>query len=282
MIKFVSFLFFLIPYPVLYLLSDTLSLLFNYIVQYRKSVIKHNLKKVFPDLSKSEMQKIIRDFYRNLTDILLESIKANTISEKTIRKRYKFRNIDLLDASFASGKSVIASAAHLANWEWGALSFGMHTKHTAVGFYKPLSNTFVDNYIHRVRSKFGTVLASIYETRQWFEKDFGQPACYIMVSDQNPGNRHKAHWVDFLGQDTACLHGLDNYARSMDLPVYFCDIRRIRRGHYEVVMELIEQEPSAFTEGAITKKYMKHLEQKILANPSSWLWSHKRWKHKRE
>ncbi len=124
-------------------------------------------------------------------------------------------------------------------------------------------------------------LVPITDTRAYFEKEKEKPVMYIMAADQNPGDVKKAHWVDFLGRDTACLHGPENYAKFNNLPVVFFDLTRIKRGYYKMEIKKLVDKPLETEPGEITQKYMSALAKAIYKAPENWLWSHKRWKHKR-
>ncbi len=280
--RFLVFLFSLIPFWVLYIYSDILFFFFFHVFGYRKKVVYANLKNSFPEKSKEEIHRIAKAFYTNLCDITFESIKGLSMSKKALLKRYKVLNADLLDPFFYQGQSLIALAGHYTNWEWGVLSFGFQFTHKSVGLYKPMSNTYIDNYAKKSRAAWGMHLVSIKETRQTFDEQHEKPALIFMVSDQSPSNLKKALWLKFLNQDTACLHGAEFYAKKYNFPLVFGDMQRIKRGYYTVEMTIIEENPSQTPEGEITKAYMNKLEEIIRAKPENWLWSHKRWKHKRK
>jgi len=101
------------------------------------------------------------------------------------------------------------------------------------------------------------------------------------LADQAPRDRKTARWVEFLGQDTASVPGLDVLARKFDFPVLYFHVRRSKRGFYEVVFSEIWKNPSEAAEMDITRAYARFLEEKIREQPENWLWSHKRWKIKR-
>jgi Kdo2-lipid IVA lauroyltransferase/acyltransferase len=149
-------------------------------------------------------------------------------------------------------------------------------------FYKPLSNTYVDRYIRNTRSKSGSKLVSIYKTAKIFENNIGKVIGYVMAADQSPSNPKRAYWINFLGRETAFLHGPEYYAIKYNIPILFIDIQRVKRGYYELTSVLISDDPTNTKEGEITKKYAKMLEKAILNKPENWLWSHRRWKLKRD
>ncbi|MFP4025282.1 MAG: lysophospholipid acyltransferase family protein [Thiohalospira sp.] len=272
----------IIPFWFLYQFSNLLAFLFYYLFQYRKKVILTNLRNSFPEKSEKEIKKIARKTYRNLTDIIIESIKGFTISEKQIKKRFKIVNPEILNEYFYNGQSVIGVTGHYGNWEWGAIAGSLQIKHKAIAIYKPLTNKYIDRFLKRIRAENGTLLKSIYKTSETFKKYKNQVCIFILVADQSPSTIKKAYWVDFLNQDTACLHGPEKHARNNNYPLIFLKIQRIKRGYYELTAEKLIEKPDDTNEGEITQTYMHKLEEIIKEKPENWLWSHKRWKRKRK
>jgi KDO2-lipid IV(A) lauroyltransferase len=248
---------------------------------YRKKVVYQNLKNSFPEKSDREIDQIAKKFYVNLCDVTIESVISGHIRKKTYLKRYPVVNPELLNSLYEQGRSVIGLAAHYTNWEWGVVSFGFQFKHKSIGLYKPVKNKYIDRFMKEQRSVWGLELVPIQDTYKSFSKTHEIPAIYFLVSDQSPSNLKKAIWVDFLNQDTACLHGAETYAKMFDMPLIYIDLQRIKRGYYCTRISLLEEHPKETSPGEITAKYMKKLEEIIREKPEDWLWSHKRWKHKR-
>jgi KDO2-lipid IV(A) lauroyltransferase len=274
-------LFKLIPFRIIYLLSDFLYILIYHIAKYRKKTVISNLRRSFPFKTDKEITSVTRSFYHFLSDITFESIKGFSMTPKQIKERHKVLNPEILNNLFANKQSVIMVSGHYGNWEWGALSGGLQLKHHPIVFYKPVKNKYIDTYIREKRATFNSELVPIIKTYSAFEKHNERPNVYVMVADQSPSKLKKSYWVDFLNQDTACIHGPELYARKFGIPVYYFDIQPVKRGFYEVTFIEIATDTQSLHEGEITKRYMKTLEQKIIANPPYWLWSHKRWKRTR-
>jgi len=278
--RFFVIIFTITPFPVIYCISSILAFIIGRIFKYRHSVIYNNLTNSFPDLNDKEKKKIIKGIYLNISDLVVESIKSFTITRQQICKRQVVLNPDFLDNLYKKNRSVIGITGHYANWEWAALTSGFYLKHSPVGFYKPLANKYIDQYLKKNRSRFGMHLCSIYVTAISFENYKNKTAFFAMVGDQSPSNVSKAYWFNFLNQNTACLHGPEKYARLYNLPIVFIDIQRIKRGYYTVEISKLTDEPLEVPEGEITRLYMQKLEAIIRKKPENWLWSHKRWKIK--
>jgi KDO2-lipid IV(A) lauroyltransferase len=250
------------------------------LIGYRKKVVFTNLKNSFPNKSNQELKAIMADFYRHLCDIIMESMKGFTISEKQLRNRLVIKNPEFSNYFADKGQSIIFVGGHYNNWEICAQAFAMYSNHECIGIYKPLSNQFINDKIYTSRSKYGMNLVSMKQTKKSFEAD-GKAKAIVFGSDQNPANPKRAHWVQFLNQDTGVLFGVERYAKEYNWPVVFVSISKAKRGHYEVEYSLVTDKPNEQPHGKITEDFTKRLEQDIINQPQYWLWSHKRWKHKK-
>ena len=270
----------LLPHSFLYIISDVLYLLIFRILSYRKMIVFENLKNSFPKRSKDDLKNIMSKFYHHLCDLIVESLKGFTISENELKKRLIVRNPELVNTYAENGQSIILVGAHYNNWEIVAQTLGIYSKHKCIGIYKPLSNKFLNKKIYESRSKFGMGLVSMKESKSSFIDD-GIPKAVIFGSDQNPSNPRKAYWLKFLNQDTGVLFGAEKYSKDNNWPVIYATINKIKRGFYEVVYSLVTNNPKDEPYGKITEDFTKLIENDIVNNPQYWLWSHKRWKHKR-
>ncbi len=270
----------LLPYPILYLISDLIYILIYKIIGYRKNVVLTNLNNSFPKKNKQELEIIMSDFYRHLCDIIMESLKGFTISEKQLRRRLVIKNPEFSNSFADKGQSIIFVGGHYNNWEICAQAFSMYSNHNCIGIYKPLSNNFLNKKIYSSRTRYGTNLVSMKQAKKSFTEN-DKVKAIVFGSDQNPSNPSRAYWLRFLNQDTAVLFGAEKYAKEYNFPVIYVSISKVKRGYYEVEYSLITDSPTKEKHGKITEDFTRKLEQDIIKNPQYWLWSHKRWKHKK-
>lgn len=270
-----------LPYPVLYFLSDVLFVVFYYVLGYRMKVIAGNIDRSFPDLSRPEKKAIVRNFYRHFCDLIVESLKVFSITEQQVKQRFVVRNPELLNNYFDQGRSVILAGGHFNNWELFAVAIDQPLKHQAVAVYKPLTNAYFDQLMRVSRGKYGLKMIPISIVKKEFEKSREELAVFILATDQSPGKKTKAYWMNFLNQETAVLFGTEKYATEYNYPVVYGCINKLKRGHYEVVFELVHDQPADTPYGFITEAHTRLLERDILRKPEFWLWSHRRWKHKK-
>ncbi|NVK63741.1 MAG: lysophospholipid acyltransferase family protein [Flavobacteriales bacterium] len=268
----------LLPLPILYLFTDFFYLLIITIVPYRSKVIDGNLERSFPNLSKKERDKIKRKYYRHFTNLLAEGIKNLTISKASLQRRFKVRNPEIMEELAKKNRNVLLVSGHYNNWEWLITSQAFLFPFEAYGIGMPLSSKFWDKKVNERRSRFGMNVIHAGNYREALAQPTDLPKSVLVLSDQSPGDARKSYWTDFLNQQTAVLFGAEMMANELDYAVVFFTTHRIKRGYYEMELEIITEDAKSLSWGEITEKHVHLLEKQILDKPQFWLWSHKRWK----
>jgi len=240
-----------------------------------------NIRNSFPEKSHAEHVEITKKFYRHFCDLTLESLKIFTISEKEVNERMILKNPEVADKYFDQGKSVIIAGGHYNNWELFAVAIDAPIKHKTIAIYKPLSSKYFDEKMRQTRSKYGLEMISTKVVKEVFESEKSNLTATIFGVDQSPAYGAKAHWMTFLNQETRVLFGAEKYAKEYDYPVIFGRINKEKRGYYSIEFEDITAHPTQADQGEIIEKITRMLEEDIIKKPEFWLWSHKRWKHKR-
>ncbi len=271
----------LLPFPVLYGFSDFLYLILYYLIGYRKKVVIHNIRNSFPEKTPKEHNEIAKKFYHHLCDLIVESLKIFTISQKQVDKRMICKNPEIVNNFFEKNKSVILAGGHFNNWELFAVAIDKSIKHHSVGIYLPLKNKFFDEKMRNTRSKYGLRMIPTKIVKQFFAEEKNNLTATIFAIDQSPSKPDNCYWTKFLNQDTAVSFGTEKYAREYDYPVIFGRISKLKRGYYIFEFEIACEHPGQTANGEITHKVTQMLEKDIVQQPEFWLWSHKRWKHKK-
>lgn len=272
----------LLPFRVLYLFSDFIYLVLYRLAGYRTAVVRQNLEHSFPEKTAADIKVIEKAYYHHLCDVVVETFKSFSIGEKEILKRMVVENPELPDHYFNEGRSVLLAGGHYNNWEWIATSLDQQIRHKTFALYTPLSNKFFEKKMQQTRGKFGLTMVSIKNTAAFFEAHKGEPTATIFGIDQSPRNPDRCHWMHFLNQETGVLFGLEKYAKEFNYPVLFSAITKVKRGYYTVRFSLVTDQPQETPHGWIIEETTKRLEEQIISLPQFWLWSHKRWKHKRK
>jgi KDO2-lipid IV(A) lauroyltransferase len=269
----------LTPFRILYLFSD---LLFHILQMtgYRREVVLKNLKNSFPEKSDMALEVLCDNYYRYLCDLTLETLKTLRMSEKETRKRCLFHRAAWLDKLYEEKKSIMIVMGHYGNWEWAGPIFTLSTNYQLVVIYRPLSNKYFEKMMTRMRTRFGTQITPVDKTLRDIIANKDRITATAFIADQTATSRG-GHWTTFLHQDTLVFTGPDKLARKFNYPVVYMKVARVKRGFYEVTPELLFEAPQDTSENEISEVFTKRLEQDIILNPVTWLWSHKRWKHKK-
>ncbi|MEZ4999478.1 MAG: lysophospholipid acyltransferase family protein [Bacteroidales bacterium] len=272
----------LLPLRVLYLFSYPFYVILAWLPGYRKDVIMKNLARSFPGKSEKELKKIRSKFYLHFADLVIESLKLQHMSASELKKRYRINNPELLDRLNSEGRSAIAVFGHYGNWEWIIVAREF-TSYKFLTVYKPLGNKYFDNYLLKLRSKYGMKLVPMANTLREIvnHQKEGIPTITALVSDQTPPKREIQYWTRFLNQDTPVYLGIEKLSTRFNLAVLFFRVRMKRRGYYTIDIETISEDPASLREHEITELHVKKLEEQIIEQPEIWLWSHRRWKHKK-
>jgi len=264
------------------LLSDILYVIVYYLVGYRRRVTRENLAHAYPEKSDRERRRIERAYYRHISDLLVEAVHNLYASPKAILRRYRFVNRELVNKYYEQGRSVVLLSSHYNNWEYMITSLNFQILHHAVGVGKPLQDRGA-RYITRRRGRYGTEIVDQTDVRQTMEfyHRHQVPVAYMMLADQSPSDVHKSFWTTFMHQETPFIYGPEYFARKYDMPVIYYDVRKVRRGHYEVQFSLLCENPTEVPQYTIVSRYIDSLGRTIAAKPEYWLWSHRRWKRHR-
>jgi len=276
-IRCLIFLLSLIPFRLLYLISDCCSFAMQYGLRYRSVTVLNNIINAFPEKSIEEIKIITRKFYKYLCDTILESLKGYSLGGKQLLKRYQFLNPDGANKYYEEGQDIIIALSHYCNWEWGTQIAESVYKHKLIFFYKPISNKYFERYILKLRTKRNTVLLSIHDPEYILCPEENKPKAYFIINDQGPKSTKKAIWITSLNQNMDCIRDIEEYAKIFNLPVIYPEVQRVKRGYYTVEMHEICSNPSDTLSGEITERYMRKLETIIVKKPEDWLWSHQRW-----
>lgn len=272
-----------LPLRVLYIFSYPLFFLLYRFPGYRRKVVRENLTNSFPDRDIKWIKGVEKRFYRHLADLFVESIKSFNISPEEIKERYRVVNPELPDRLFAEGRDIIAVAGHYNNWEWYS-SIALQIKHLPVAIYKPLSNKRFDTLLLKMRSRYGALLTpmSMVFRELLTMRRKGIRSLTLFVADQTPPKADIRYRTNFLNQDTPVFLGVEKTAVKLDMVVLFMHVRKVKRGYYEVEFRELITNPSQTKEHEITEAHVRCLESIIEETPEFWIWSHRRWKYKRE
>ncbi len=265
----------------IYRFSAVLNFFLSRVFGYRKKVILQNLRLSFPEKSEAEVRAIARRFYRHLSDLVFETVKYHTCTPEEILERIE-GDISLVDRLYGEGKNILFLMGHRGNWELANLFSSLRFSHKCLVVYRPLANRAFDQWYLDLRTRFGAKLVPMDEIAAELRKPHDKPYVVVLANDQSPPPE-SAYWTTFLHQDTGFFRGAEILARRNDLTVLYADFSRIegRRGYFHVEISLICEHCRDVPKNGILGRQIRLLERDIREQPYNWLWSHRRWKHRR-
>lgn len=278
-LRFVLGLIARLPWWALYVLSDLLFFFIYHVVWYRRQLVWRNISTAFPEKSAEEVNDISIAFYKNLCDQIVETIKLLHATPEEISARFG-ADTAVYDRLHAEGRHVLQATAHQFNWEWGNWILNRHTRFTVRIIYMMVGSRTMARIISELRLKHGSVLIPANDLNALLQTS-ENPSISVFLADQNPSDRRRAQWETFLGREAPFHRGLEILARRKGHAVIFDEMVKVRRGHYRSISHLAFEDGSTTAEGEITSAYVRFLEASIRRQPENWLWTHNRWKHKR-
>jgi KDO2-lipid IV(A) lauroyltransferase len=279
-----------LPLAVLYGVAEGIYLLLAYVVRYRWRVVLGNLRLSFPEKSEVEIRQIGRNFYRHFAQVVVEILKLAAISPTELQRRVHFTNPELMTAHFAENRFVLSLGSHRGNWEWILSGAALEFPGRAAGVYKPLNNKFFEHFMWRLRTRLGADAVPMLSTLRYLVQHRGQGRTMSLLTDQAAGPEDRPYWTNFMHQDAGFYTSAERLAQQFSCGVLYVGIRRARRGYYEITFtELPNGQAAAAAANApteaerypITEAFVRCLEADIRATPEQYLWTHRRWKHKR-
>jgi KDO2-lipid IV(A) lauroyltransferase len=261
----------------MYLIADGFYGLVYYGFGYRKAIVMKNLLIAFPEKTEAERIRIAKDFYHNFIDMIFETIKMFSISNKELKKRFSAEPAILNDL-YDSGQNVQLECGHFFNWEIINLNIGLVSRYPFIGVYQPLSNKVMDRIMLKMRQRNGTILIPASDFKNNFHDYVEDRYAMGLAADQNPPSEFKAHWVNFFGRLTPFVVGPEKGAKEKNTAVLFGHFYKVKRGHYRVDLDVITTTPNDYEPGRLTQIFAEHVERAVRKKPANYLWSHRRWK----
>jgi len=273
----------ILPFRILYVFSDMVYVLVYHVIGYRKKVVRKNIAMTLPHLSEKERLNIEKKSYHHLCDMFLEMMKTMTISEKEMNKRFVFTNLELYTALEKKQKSIAVMIAHYATYEW-VISMNRKIEFEGFAIYKKVNNKYFDKLVRNIRSKFKATLITTSQTIPVIKENesLGHRGVYGFASDQSPQESKAFHWQKFMGIETPVYTGAEMLVKRFDMNVIFLRVKKVKRGYYEATFELMFDNPKEVPDYQISDEFLRRVEKQIYEAPEYYLWTHKRWKHRKK
>lgn len=278
--------FSLLPLKVHYALAGAIAFILDKVLHYRRSVIVSNISRSFPELTYWEINKLTKEFYKHLADVVVESVWCYSASTEEIGKQVKITGQEDLEKALSHNKNAIIMLGHLGNWE---IFTGLPDLRTHYGLnldnkdfvyaFKRQQSKIAELLIENIRNRHKA--CSTIEIRnivRYIATHREGRKVFFLICDQNPPGCQSRFVAEFLHQKTYMIDGPELIASKLGMPVLYCGLVRNGRGNNSANFKLITEDASKCTSGEVTAKFAEMLEKDIDAHRATWLWSHKKWK----
>ena len=272
----------LLPFRLLYLLSDAIFAPLYHVLRYRRKTVRRNLIESFPEKNLDEIVEIEKNFYHFFIDMMLESCKLMTISPEEIGKRMKFVNINVANTLLKQGCSVSLYLGHYCNWEWmSSMALWLDKDAVAAQIYHKLSNRTMDKVMKKMRGRLGATSVEMRQTIRFMtgsarEK---QPCIIGFIADQSPKRREAKYFVNFLNHTVPVLTGSEKATKHFGYKALYANLTRVKRGYYECELTPLSDDSQLLPDFELTNRYFSRLESAITQHPELYLWTHNRFKY---
>lgn len=271
-----------LPLRVLYGFSPVIYFVIYHFPSYRRKIVRANLINSFPEKTEAEIIRIEKRFYSHLSDLFIEVLKLVHMPERELRKRFKIKNVEVLEKLYSDKRSIIAVMGHYNNWEWLTILSAL-TRYKTISIYKPLHNKHFEDLINKFRTRYGMVLTPMSAILRELIDDQRKnvPTLSAFIADQSPAKNEIRHWCNFLNQETPVYLGAEKIASRYDMALVYFHIVKVKRGYYELEIDTLFEHTAGLPDNVLTEAHVRKLERIIREKPEFWIWSHRRWKHKK-
>ena len=267
----------LLPFFILYGISDFFAFLLYHVIKYRRDTVLSNQAIAFPEKTEKERIKIAKKFYQYFTDTMIESLKFISISKKQLLKR-STGTFEIINNLISKGYNINLMAGHQFNWEYANLLYAINLKIPFVGVYIPIKNKIFDKIFFDIRKRYGTVLVGASDFKNKMHDVFKNQYMLGLAADQNPGASTSGYWLNFFGRPTPFVNGPEKGAVKNNAAVVFVAFKKVKRGHYHFEATLLTEQSAGTKTGELTCMYRDVLEKTVREDPANYLWSHRRFK----
>lgn len=224
----------------------------------------------------------MQHFIELVMDVLFTTRKIN------IETWHQYVHIGGLQESLKillRGRGAIVLTGHYGNWEilgYTLATLGFETYSIA----RPIDNPHIDQWLLGVRERKGQIVLSKRGVSTTAQQVLENKGVLGIIADQNAGP--KGMFVPFFGRLASTYKTIGLLAIQYNIPVIIGYARR-RGGRFEFdigVQDIIYPEDWAnFPRDLyrdelhyVTTRYTKGIEDFIRADPTQYLWIHRRWK----
>ena len=275
---FFTFIIRIFPLKINLFFASNFGRILFYINKKHRIVALDNLKNAFPEKNDTELIRILKKVYINLSKTGVEFLSLPVLGKRYFKDNIIIKGRDNLDKALKLNKGIVAITSHLGNWELLSAIMMKNGYHSAA-IYHPLKNPLSDRFINRIREKTGMKLIS-------FRKAFLPSVRYLkqnhllgLIADQDAGK--DGVFINFFNRLASTAKGPAIFAVKTRAPVILFTLIRENNDHH--TLHISKPFDIKITDNMKkdiyynTKLWSDELEKWVRKYPEQWFWVHRRW-----
>ena len=234
-----------------------------------------------PELTPEAREHLAREVFRQFVMFGFEVLELLLAPLSHIRRKVIILGQENLAAALAEGRGAIAIAAHAGNWEYTVMGYGLqYGPEVVVG--RELDHPLARRLARYLRERAGNRMIAKQRGLKEILRHLKRNHTVGIVIDQNTA-AEEGLLVDFFGRPARTTPVAALLARRSDVPVLPTLSRRLPDGrHLMVIFPPIPMEKTGDTQADLQRHLelqSRAIEAWVRAEPSQWLWLHRRWKN---
>ena len=261
----------LLPIQIQLFLGGQLGSILLFISPQRKNITQINLQLCFPDKTQIELEKMVKEVFKDIGKGLIETgiawWKSDRFIDKLINKKTDFEHLD------SNNEGCLILLKHSTHAE---LDIRIISRLLRVGgMYKTQTNKVMNYLMIKARNKYLIGTVTNRQTRRglkWLRNGLK----FLYAADQDYGTKG-SEFVPFFGIQAATIT-LPSDLFKKGTRVYFFNVIRVNSS-YEIILSEFSQQTDK--DGFLNE--MNNFYQKaILETPTQYFWMHRRFKTRPE
>ncbi len=241
-------------------------------IKKRRQIMQHNLSLAFPMHDNAWREMVIRQHFARLGEDATESVWG-WYGDTTKPPEHQLIGGEHIDAARARGQGIILNAGHFTQ---GEVSVYLAARRWPVhAVYRPNDNPIIDELINRGRRKHVVRLIDRENTRAMI-RTLKSGGILWTAADQSYHGK-QSDYLPFFGIKCATSTAIPALARATHAVVLPYYIRRTGTRYEVIIHPPLDNLPSS-DDSADTARLVAVLEDEIRAEPSAYLWGHRRYK----
>jgi KDO2-lipid IV(A) lauroyltransferase len=238
---------------------------------------RRNLSRAFPELSETEIERVVAGMWDNLGRVAAEYPHLSKIRVFEAGGRVETHGFEHVDRVVAAGRRIIVFSGHIANWEIAMLA-GIQHGISVAQIYRAANNPLLDRMIARYRGDRGELIPKGKVAARRAIAALRRGTLLTLLADQKMNDGIP---VPFFGRPAMTAPALAVLALRYDCVVLPLRVERVDGAHFRVTvfppLPLTRSSDRHADAAALMARVNATLEEWIRDRPEQWLWVHRRW-----